>query len=152
MLVTCQRFGDLFLFGLVWQYSLIQKNIMKVGSKPRLLTCISNITLSLPSLYFSESKRELNFCNDYLSLLYFWLDRLKFLQGMPGLKGQGGPPGPMGPQGDKGQQGDSGLEGPPGRQGRTGPPGGPGRPGAKGEIVSKLISTLNYLITFHPLH
>ena len=79
------------------------------------------------------------------------LDQLKFLQGMPGLKGQGGPPGPMGPQGDKGQQGDSGLEGPPGRQGRTGPPGGPGRPGAKGEIVSKLISTLNYLITFHPM-
>ena len=33
MLVTCQRFGDLFLFGLVWQYSSIQKNIMKVGSK-----------------------------------------------------------------------------------------------------------------------
>ena len=33
MLVTCQRFGDWFLFGLVWQYSLIQKNIMKVGSK-----------------------------------------------------------------------------------------------------------------------
>ena len=22
MLVTCQRFGDLFLFGLVWQYSI----------------------------------------------------------------------------------------------------------------------------------
>ena len=73
MLVRCQIFGDLFLFGLVWQYSSIQKNIMKVGSKPWLLTCISNITLSLPSLYFSESKRELNFCNGYLSLLYFWL-------------------------------------------------------------------------------
>ena len=73
MLVRCQIFGDLFLFGLVWQYSSIQKNIMKVGSKPRLLTCISNITLSLPSLYFSESKRELNFCNGYLSLLYFWV-------------------------------------------------------------------------------
>ena len=71
MLVRCQLFGDLFLFGLVWQYSLIQKNIMKVGSKPRLLNCTSNITLSLPSLYFSESKRELNFCNGYLSLLYF---------------------------------------------------------------------------------
>ena len=70
---------------------------------------------------------------------------------MPGLKGQGGPPGPMGPQGDKGQQGDSGLEGPPGRQGRTGPPGGPGRPGAKGEIVSRLIDILNYMIKFHPL-
>ena len=73
MLVRCQLFGDLFLFGLVWQYSLIQKNIMKVGSKPRLLTSFSNITLSLPSLYFSESKRELNFCNGYLSLLYFCL-------------------------------------------------------------------------------
>ena len=46
------------------------ENIMKVGSKPRLLTCISNITLSLPG---SALKRELNFCNGYLSLLYFWL-------------------------------------------------------------------------------
>ena len=33
MLVTCQRFGDLFLFGLIWQYSSNQKNIIKVGSK-----------------------------------------------------------------------------------------------------------------------
>ena len=24
MLVTCQSFGDLFLFGLVWQYSSVQ--------------------------------------------------------------------------------------------------------------------------------
>ena len=24
MLATCQRFGDLFLFGLVWQYSSVQ--------------------------------------------------------------------------------------------------------------------------------
>ena len=37
MLVTCQRFGDLFLFGLVWQYSSVQKNIIKVGSKSWLL-------------------------------------------------------------------------------------------------------------------
>ena len=37
MLVRCQIFGDLFLFGLVWQYSSIQKNIIKVGSKPWLL-------------------------------------------------------------------------------------------------------------------
>ena len=33
MLVTCQRFVDLFLFGLIWQYSSNQKNIIKVGSK-----------------------------------------------------------------------------------------------------------------------
>ena len=32
MLVMCQRFGDLFLFGLVWPYSSNQKNIMKVDS------------------------------------------------------------------------------------------------------------------------
>ena len=32
MLVACQRFGDWFLFGLVWQYSSIQKNIIKVTS------------------------------------------------------------------------------------------------------------------------
>ena len=29
--------------------------------------------MSLPILYFSDQKRELNFCNGYLSLLYFWL-------------------------------------------------------------------------------
>jgi hypothetical protein len=42
MLVTCQRFGDWFLFGLVWPYSSNQKNIIKVGSKSLLLTCSSN--------------------------------------------------------------------------------------------------------------
>ena len=42
LLVTCQRFGDWFLFGLVWPYSSNQKNIMKVGSKSLLLTCSSN--------------------------------------------------------------------------------------------------------------
>ena len=42
MLVTYQRFGDWFLFGLVWPYSSDQKNIMKVGSKSLLLTCSSN--------------------------------------------------------------------------------------------------------------
>ena len=42
MLVTRQRFGDWFLFGLVWPYSSNQKNIMKVGSKSLLLTCSSN--------------------------------------------------------------------------------------------------------------
>ena len=41
MLVTCQRFGDLFLFGLVWQHSsvwTIRLYIRKVGSKSWLLT------------------------------------------------------------------------------------------------------------------
>ena len=42
MLVTCQRFGDCFLFGLVWPYSSNQKNIMKVGSKSLLPSCSSN--------------------------------------------------------------------------------------------------------------
>ena len=72
MLVTCQRFGDWFLIGLVWQYSSIQKNIVKVGSKPWILTCSCHITLS--QLFFTDpaSKRELNFSNGYLSLLYFW--------------------------------------------------------------------------------
>ena len=37
MLVTCQTFGDWFLFGLVWQYSSIQKNIIKVGAKSWML-------------------------------------------------------------------------------------------------------------------
>merc|ERR1712051_897614 len=71
MLVTCQRFGDWFLFGLVWQYSSIQKNIIKVGTKSWLLTCSCHITLSLPFYTDPDQKRELNFCNGYLSLLYF---------------------------------------------------------------------------------
>ena len=43
MLVTCQRFGDLFLFGLVWQFSSVlqfRQNIIKVGSKSWLLTVV----------------------------------------------------------------------------------------------------------------
>ena len=36
-----------------------------------LLTYSSNITLSLPSYTGSALKRVLNFCNGYLSLLYF---------------------------------------------------------------------------------
>ena len=36
MLVTCQRFDDLLLFGLI---SLIRKHIIQVGSKSQLLTC-----------------------------------------------------------------------------------------------------------------
>ena len=71
MLVTCQRFGELFLFGLVWQYSSIQKNIIKVGSKSWILTCSCHITLSLPFYTYPALKRELDFCNGYLSLLYF---------------------------------------------------------------------------------
>ena len=49
-------------------------NVINVGSKSWLPTCSSNITLSLPSYTGSALKRELNFCNSYLSLLYFWLD------------------------------------------------------------------------------
>ena len=68
MLVTCQRFGVLFLFGLVWSGSILQfrQNIRKVGSKSWLLICSSNITLSLPSYTGSALERELNFCNGYL--------------------------------------------------------------------------------------
>ena len=75
MLVMCQRYGNLFLFWLVWPVSgsilQFRKNINKVSSKSWLLTCSSNINLSLPSYTGSALKRELNFCNGYLSLLYF---------------------------------------------------------------------------------
>ena len=80
MLVTCQRFGDWFLFGLVWQYSSIQKNIIKVGAKSWMFTCSCHITLSLPFYTDPDSKRELNFFNGYLSLLYFCLDLLDLLE------------------------------------------------------------------------
>ena len=42
-----------------------------IGTKSWLLTCISNITLFLHSGTGSALKRELNFCNGNLSLLYF---------------------------------------------------------------------------------
>ena len=51
MLVTCQRFGDLGWSGSTLP---IRTNIIKVGSKLRLLTCSSNITLSLPSYIGSD--------------------------------------------------------------------------------------------------
>ena len=44
-------------------------NIIRAGSKSWLLTCSSNITLTLSSYTGSALKRELNFCNRYLSLL-----------------------------------------------------------------------------------
>ena len=67
--------GLVICFYLGWSGSILQfgQNIIKVGSKSWLLTCSSNITLSLPSYNGSALKRELNFCNDYHSLLYFWL-------------------------------------------------------------------------------
>jgi hypothetical protein len=57
MLVTCQRFGDFFLFGLVWQYSSVQTKYNKGRFKVGLLTCSSNITLRLPSYTGSALKR-----------------------------------------------------------------------------------------------
>ena len=65
--------GLVICFYLGWSGSTlpIRNNIIKVSSKSWLLTCNSNITLSLPSYTGSALKRELNFCNSYLSLLYF---------------------------------------------------------------------------------
>ena len=61
MLVTCQRFCDFYLG---WSGSVLQirTNIIKVGSKLWLiLTCSSNITLSLPIYNASALQIELNF-------------------------------------------------------------------------------------------
>ena len=68
MLVTCQRFGNLGWSGSILQ---IRTNVIKVGSKAWLINCSSNKTLSLTSYTGSALQRKLNFCNDYLSLLYF---------------------------------------------------------------------------------
>ena len=67
--------GLVICFYLGWSGTILQfrQNIITVGSKSWLLTCSSNIILSLPSYTGSALKRELNFCNSYLSLLYFWL-------------------------------------------------------------------------------
>ena len=55
--------GLVVCFYLGWSGSILQfrQNIIKVGSKLWLLTCSSNITLSLPSYTGSALKRELNF-------------------------------------------------------------------------------------------
>ena len=60
-------------FYLGWSDSIlpIRTNIIKVGSNSSLVTYTSNITLSLPSYAGSALKRELKFCNGYLSLLCF---------------------------------------------------------------------------------
>ena len=70
--------GLVICFYLGWSDRVLQirTNMIKVGSKSWLLTCNSNITLSLPSYTGSALKRELDFCNCYLSLLYFWLDTI----------------------------------------------------------------------------
>ena len=73
MLDMCQRFGDLFLFWLI-KYN---KGRFKV-----MATCSSNITLNLPSYTGSALKRELNFCNGYLSLLHFWYYSINYLNPM----------------------------------------------------------------------
>ena len=93
MLVMCQRFDGLFLFELVWQFQFqFRQNMIKVGSKSglRLLTCSSNITLSLPSYTGSVLNRELNFCNGCLSLLYFcfwpWIALQRKKTGIQGQK------------------------------------------------------------------
>ena len=74
--------GLVICFYLGWSGSILQfrQSIKKVGSKSWLLTCSSNITLSLTSYTGSALKRELNFCNDYLSLLYFWQQSTLFFQ------------------------------------------------------------------------
>ena len=63
--------GLVICFYLGWSGSIleIRTNIIKVGSKSWLLTCSSNITLSLPSYVYTLFL----LCNGYLSLLYFCL-------------------------------------------------------------------------------
>ena len=64
--------GLVICFYLGWSGCILQFRQNKI-SRAVLLTCISDITLSLPSYNGSALKRELNFCNGYLSLLCFWL-------------------------------------------------------------------------------
>ena len=66
--------GLVFCFHLCWSGSILQirTNVITVGSNSWLLTCSSDKTLNLPSSYtVSALQRELNFHNDYLSLLHF---------------------------------------------------------------------------------
>ena len=69
--------GLAICFYLGWSGSILhfRQNIIKVGSKSWLLTCSSNITLSLPLYTGSALKRYIYFLNGYLSLLYFWVEK-----------------------------------------------------------------------------
>jgi hypothetical protein len=60
-----------FYLGLSGSILRFRRNIIKVGLKSWLLTCRSNITLSLPLYTGSVLKREPKFCNSSLSQLYF---------------------------------------------------------------------------------
>ena len=73
MLVTCQRFGDLFLFGLVWQYSTNKNQYNKGRFKVMATQLQQYFNFELPSYTASALQRQLNFCNGNLSLLYFWI-------------------------------------------------------------------------------
>ena len=70
-MLRVKRLVFCFYLGLLGSILQFRQNIIKVGSRSWLLTCSSNITLSLPSYTGSALKRELSFCNGYLSLLYF---------------------------------------------------------------------------------
>ena len=61
--------GLVICFYLGWSGSIIQirTNMIKVGSKLWLLTCSSDINLSLPSYNVTALQRELNVCNSYLT-------------------------------------------------------------------------------------
>ena len=73
--------GLVICFYLGWSGSILQfrQNIIKVGSKSWLLTCSSNITLSLPSYTCSALKRELNFCNGYRKSAVFLVKMVHYL-------------------------------------------------------------------------
>ena len=70
-----------------WSGSIFQfrQNIIKVGSKSWLLTCSINIVLSLPSFNGFTLKRELNFCNAYLSLCCIFACSGKILFWIPSV-------------------------------------------------------------------
>ena len=73
MLVVSKDLVICFYLGWAGSILKFRQNIIKVDSKSWLITCGSNTTLSLPSYTGFALKRELNFCNGYLSLLYFWV-------------------------------------------------------------------------------
>ena len=71
MLVMYQRFYDSFLFGMVRQYSSVQTKYNK-GRLKVMATYLQQKYNFEPTFYTDSAlKRELKFCNGYLSLLYF---------------------------------------------------------------------------------
>ena len=80
MLVTCQRVGDLFLFGLVWQYSLVQTKYNKgrfrvMAAQTQLAQSLFafHLFLWMPSYFRYQNLHWFKKCGNWSCLLFCFI-------------------------------------------------------------------------------